>query len=91
MSRLKVYSIRDAKAEVYNAPFYKGTHGEAERDFRTAVNDEKSFLSQYPDDFDLYYIGDFDQNTGLVTSLDTPMHIIKAIACVKPKQHNATM
>lgn len=77
--KLKAYSIRDAKAEIYNLPFYKQTHGEAERDFRTLVNDEKSTVSKYSEDFDLFYIGDYDDNLGLFTSLETPQHVIKAI------------
>ena len=77
---LKIFAIRDQKAEVYNTPFYQHSHGEAERNFKTLVNDGKSTVSQYPEDFDLYYLGDYDDNTGLVKSLDTPQHIVKAIA-----------
>lgn len=84
---LKVYSVRDAKSEVYNQPFYKKTHGEAERDFRSLVNDDKSTLNKYPDDFDLYYVADYDDNLGTFKPLDTPQHIIKAAHC---KQTNVT-
>jgi len=79
--KLKVYSIRDSKSEVYNPPFYKKTHGEAERDFRTLVNDQKSTVNQYSEDFDLYYLADYDDNLGIFQSLDTPQHIIKAVHC----------
>lgn len=77
--QLKMYSVRDAKAEVYNAPFYKRSHGEAERDFTNAVRDEKNPNSKYPEDFDLFYLGDYDDQTGLVSPLNTPQHIAKAI------------
>lgn len=80
---MKIYSIRDAKAQSFGNPWYKNTHGEAERDFRTAVNDEKSFLNKYPEDYDLYYLGVFDTDTGKVESLATPEHQIKAIQCVE--------
>lgn len=76
---LKMYSIRDSKAEIFNAPFYKKTHGEAERDFTTLVNDEKSTVAQYPDDFDLYYVGTYDDGNGKIEPLSTPQHIVKAI------------
>lgn len=76
---LKVYSIRDAKAEIFNPPFYKHTHGEAERDFKKITNDPKSFVNQFPEDFDLYYLGLFDDNTGKFQPLDTPEHQLKAI------------
>lgn len=76
---LKIYSIRDAKAEIFNMPFYKKTHGEAERDFHQLCQDEKSTPAKYPEDFDLYYIGTYDDVTGRIESLDTPQHITKAI------------
>lgn len=77
--QMKVYSIRDSKGEVFNQPFFQKTHGEAERSFVTLVNDEKSMISKYPDDFDLYYLGVYDDQTGLIQSLDTPQHITKAV------------
>lgn len=80
--QLKVFSIRDAKAEVFNTPWFKGTHGEAERDFRAAVNDQQTSLNKFPEDFDLYYLGDYDDHTGVFQSLDTPQHLLKAISCL---------
>lgn len=77
---LKVYSIRDAKGEVYNTPFFQKTHGEAERSFKQVSNDEKTFIFQYPEDYDLYYLGQFDDQTGVFEPLATPQHMLKAVA-----------
>lgn len=79
---LKIYSIRDSKSETFNIPFYKSTHGEAERDFRSLVNDGKSTVNQYPEDFDLYYMGEYNNLDGKLTPVDTPQHIIKAVQVV---------
>lgn len=76
---LRMYSIRDTKAEVFGAPFYKNTHGEAERDFQRLIRDEKSTVNQYPEDFDLYYLGDYDDQSGKVRPADSPQHIVKAV------------
>jgi len=75
----KVFAIRDQKAEVFNRPFFNKTHGEAERNFRELVNDKENLVGKYPEDYDLYYLGDYDDSTGLIKTLDTPQHIIKAI------------
>lgn len=83
---LKMYSIRDSKAEVFNPPFFKHTHGEAERDFRNLVNDEKSFVNKYPEDFDLFYLGQFDDQTGKIEPLPTPEHQLKAVMLKKQSQ-----
>jgi len=77
--QLKMYSVRDAKAEVYNAPFYKRSHGEAERDFLNAIRDDKNPNSKFPEDFDLFYLGEYNDQTGLVTPLNTPQHVVKAV------------
>lgn len=76
---LKAYSIRDTKAEVFNTPFFQKTHGEAERSFRQLVSDNKSMPSLYPEDYDLYYIGTYNDITGLVSPTETPQHIMKAV------------
>lgn len=76
----KMFVIADTKAEIFNPPFFKNSHGEAERDFRTLVNDEKSQnINQYPEDFDLYYIGEYDMSSGKIESLPTPQHMLKAV------------
>lgn len=84
--QLKIYSIRDAKAEIFNAPFYKNTHGEAERDFSMLVNEEKSKINKFPEDYDLYHLGSFDDQTGKAEWNDTPQHVTKAIQLVKNVQ-----
>ncbi|AXH74004.1 MAG: nonstructural protein [Microviridae sp.] len=81
----KMFSIYDQKSGTFHVPFFKPTHGEAERDFRSAVNDPKSTLNQYPDDFDLYYLGEYDSNVGKFAPLDSPNHCLKAVQCVNPK------
>lgn len=75
---LKIFTIKDQKAAIYHAPFFKKSHAEAERDFRELVKDDKTMISKYPQDFDLYYIGTYDDSIGQITCLDTPHHILKA-------------
>lgn len=75
----KIFTIRDTKAEMYNTPFFQKSVGEAERNFKTLVNDSKSTVSQYPEDFDLYYIGDYDDLTGKINELPAPSHVAKAV------------
>ena len=76
--QLKAFSIRDAKAGVFNTPFFQKSIGEAERNFDKLVKDPTSMVAQYPDDFDLYYLGDYDDQSGNIKSLDTPQHLTKA-------------
>lgn len=77
--QLKVYSIRDSKGQMYNTPFYFHQHGQAERFVKQNLENPESMLSRYPEDFDLYYLGDFDDATGKIEALDTPQHLYKAV------------
>lgn len=83
---LKMYSMRDMKGEIFHPPFFKKTHGEAERDFKTLVNDDKSMVNKYPEDYDLYYVGEYDDQRGIVVPLDTPQHVTKAVTVLMQKQ-----
>ena len=78
---LQIYAIRDQKGACYLSPFYKKTPGEAQRDFQSAVNDnrENNMFSKYPEDFDLFHLGTYCDQTGKITPLSTPAHVVKAI------------
>ena len=76
---LKMFSIRDAKGEKYFPPFFKHSHGEAERDFVQTVKDPQTMLSKFPEDFDLYFLGEYDDTKGAMSALDTPQHVMKAV------------
>lgn len=68
MPTLKIYTIRDAKAECYLAPFTFRTDGEAIRAFGDSVADGKTQLSQHPEDYYLLRVGEFDVEKGVLTS-----------------------
>ena len=75
----KIYSVRDSKSQLYAKPVLGVTHGEMERAFSESVNKEGTIHNIHPQDFDLYYLGDYDDNTGKILSLDTPQHICKGV------------
>lgn len=77
--KLKMFTIRDSKAEIFNTPFYAHTHGEAERQFQRLAKDQTSMLSQFPEDYDLYHVGEYDDQTGKIETHDSPQHMIKAV------------
>lgn len=85
----KLYSIKDSKAGVFNTPFVQITNGEAERSLHRLVNDPQSMIAQYPEDYDLYYLGEFSETDGKMKMLDAPLHIISAGQFKKPTQLNA--
>lgn len=63
----KIFSIYDKKAEAYMPPFMMQTKGQAMRSFVDLVKDPQSSVNKHPGDFELYEIGEFDDNSCLYT------------------------
>lgn len=59
---MKLYSVRDVNMG-FNQPFVDVNDEIAKRGFAYAVNNT-DMLGFRPGDFDLYCLGEFDQNTG---------------------------
>jgi hypothetical protein len=57
-----MYSIYDSVAEVYNKPFCEINDGTAVRAFSQAMQENPNSY-----DFHLFYIGEYNDSTGLVT------------------------
>lgn len=66
------FSIYDEKAKVFHQPFYFSQRGEAVRVISDTVSDPKTSLNRHPEDYKLYQIGSFDDNSGRLESLDVP-------------------
>jgi len=61
-----IYSIFDKKALSYSAPFFVPNELVAMRSVGSAVADKSSLLGQYPEDYDLYEVGSWDDQAGAV-------------------------
>lgn len=66
----RIFAIYDSKARSFLQPFYAPEIAVAQRHFRTAANDAATQICQYPEDFTLFYIGEYDDQSGVITPLD---------------------
>lgn len=82
----KVYSVFDTKGLMYNVPFFAAQNGVAIRMFTELVNDGRSTISRFPDDFILFEIGTFDDSNGKVVSLPEPIALGHASGYLKSKE-----
>lgn len=73
----KVYNVKDSKGGFYLMPFYVHSEEEALRFMRNSVLDVTHPFAKNPEDFDLYYLGEFDDITGKFDLLDSPAHLVK--------------
>ena len=67
-----VYCLYDKKAAIYTAPFTEKNDATAVRLVQGLLANRGSNISQYPEDFDLYYLGDFDPEDGQLTPILKP-------------------
>ncbi|WNK14431.1 MAG: nonstructural protein [Microvirus sp.] len=68
MTIYRVVAVRDRAADVYGQPVIVGSIGIAIRSFGDEINNEKSQFFGHPEDFDLWEIGGFDDETGELVS-----------------------
>lgn len=63
----KMFCLYDKKAAVYMSPFTERNDATAVRMVQGLLAQRNSNVAQYPEDFDLYYLGDFDTEDGELT------------------------
>lgn len=80
---VNVYAIRDNKVNGYLQPFYSQTHGSAIRAFADHCADDKSMPHKHPTDFDLYFVGTFDDTTAKLESTQSPQLLAAATEYVR--------
>lgn len=64
MTILTIVSVKDRAIDSYNRPFYVPTIGAAIRSFTDEVNRKDSEMQAHPEDYDLYDMGTFCDQTG---------------------------
>ena len=60
--------VRDSAARVFSTPFFVQATAQAVRSLRDEVNSAESTsdVRRHPDDFELYEVGTFDEDTGAI-------------------------
>ena len=70
-----IYTIHDSKALAFLPPFYLHNKNMAQRSFGDAVNDIETQFNKHPEDYSLWEIGEFDDQTGEIIYY-TPHHAL---------------
>lgn len=83
---VKMYSIRDLKTDCYEPPFPSANDATATRIFGNIMSTIPT-MRDYPEDYNLHYVGDFDnEKCALIPA--TTQFVISGINCVKQPQHS---
>lgn len=64
---LRIYCVRDRATIQFGNPMFLMSDGQAIRSFTDEINggDKNNSLNKHPEDFDLYFCGQFDTETGI--------------------------
>jgi len=82
-----LYALMDLKSSFFNDPIVVPHEAIIIRQLKTMVNDEKSSLSKYPEDFALFKLAEFDEKSGAFEIEKPPKHVIN-LATLKEVQQN---
>jgi len=72
--KLIICTVKDRAADAYGRPMFVPSTGVAIRSFSDEINrnNADNQLFNHPDDFDLYELGEFDDNSGLFALHEQP-------------------
>lgn len=95
MVLLRLYSIYDSKAEQFSPPQVYHNDMLALRAFEGLVNDDKTLINTYPEDFSLHYIGNLGDSDGRYYIGDSdesrvPILVGRAVDYVQDLDNNST-
>lgn len=71
-----VFSLRDLKGEFFG-PRTAMNESQCRRDFAMLVNSGEGPISFAPDDYELYYLGEFDGKSGIFSPVKVPEFICR--------------
>lgn len=69
MRMFKMCSIHDSKAMAWSVPISFQAAGQAIRAFSDQVNNPESDFGRHPEDYSLFVVGEFDEQSGNVVSV----------------------
>lgn len=81
--KLQAFSVFDAAANMFLEPFWAPTMEVALRGFREACQKEGHQFNKFPGDYQLFHVGEFDQETGECTAM-APRSCGVALSFVDP-------
>jgi hypothetical protein len=83
MAKLQIFTVYDSKSEAFMPPFYARATGEALRMFENSVKTSDHDFSRWPEDYTLFQLGSFDDNTGSFEIFPTSKSLARAIQFVR--------
>lgn len=85
---IRMYSIYDKKVNVYQPPLFCHNAGDALRTCHMHFSNPETKVNKYPEDFDVYDIGEYDDQTGQLKPHTNPQFLSTAVDILGIKELN---
>lgn len=80
--KIKMFTVYDIKAKSYLPPFYMQSTGQAMRTFEDTVNDPDHAFGKHPEDYVIFEVGTFDDQSCTFELHKSPITLAKAIELI---------
>ena len=91
---MRIFAVYDKKADCYNTPFFCANDGLAKRNFIDLCRDSRTVVALHPEDFELWYIGAYLEDTALLLQAQKGEHApcqimtgVEARVPLRPQSH----
>lgn len=78
MSKSSVYALFDQRSSTFQAPTLAPSDGDMTRGVILGLRSGKALFAQFPKEFQLYYIGSYDHESGLMVA-SVPARFVVAV------------
>lgn len=83
----KIFTIHDAAAGAYLAPFFLHAEAMAIRTFSDCINDDNHQFGRHPKDYNILCLGEFDDNAGTFEIYQTPKPLGNGLSFVQTESN----
>lgn len=84
--KLQVFSVFDSKTAAFSQPYLFQTKGQALRSFSDSVQDPNSSFHKHPGDYTFFQLGEWDDEDGTLTPLESKLNLGTALEFLAPKK-----
>lgn len=72
---MKIFTLKDARSEGYQVPFFRLTRAIAIRDIQSDLSNNKQ-MQNYAEDFAIYELGEWEPTNGMGKFHTEPVHVL---------------
>ncbi len=83
---MKVFAVKDTASKTTTNPFFAPTNRDAMESLKQVANDDSSNIGKYPEDFELYCLGDYDSRTMAFNLSKDPDLLVRADSLLEKLQ-----